>query len=154
MKIMSGSAAALISALSLPGCGLTPGVGSGDYSRAQTRGEQSVRYGFVDGVRQVRIEGTRSGVGPVAGAVTGGVAGSNVGGGRGQILGAVLGAVAGGVAGQAIESGTTRKQGVEVTVALESGKVIAVTQEDDGEKFSVGERVKVLSGGGTTRVTH
>ena len=109
--------------------------------------------GMVESVRPVQIEGTRTGVGPAAGAVVGGVAGSTVGGGRGSAVAAVIGAVAGGVAGQAIEQGTTRKNGVEVTVKLDSGALLAIVQEAD-ETFRAGDRVRILSDGRTSRVTH
>ena len=108
--------------------------------------------GTVEGVRVVRLEGTRSPVGTLAGGVVGGVAGSTVGGGRGSTIAAVIGAVAGGLAGSAIEEGVTRKEGVEVTVRLDNGNMIAITQEAD-EQFKPGERVRVLSGGGVSRVT-
>jgi outer membrane lipoprotein SlyB len=129
------------------------GVGGDDYSRDQARREQTVRLGVVDSVREVKIEGTRSGVGPAAGAVVGGVAGSTVGQGRGSTVGAVLGSVAGGVAGQAAEQGATRQTGLEITVKLDSGRLIAVTQAAD-ETFKPGDRVRVLSDGATSRVTH
>jgi outer membrane lipoprotein SlyB len=128
------------------------GVGGDDYSREQTRREQTVRLGVVDSVREVKIEGTRSGVGAVAGGAVGGVAGSTVGQGRGSTVGAVLGSVAGGVAGQAAEQGATRQTGLEITVKLDSGRLIAVTQAA-GESFKPGDRVRVLSDGATTRVT-
>ena len=123
------------------------------YSRTQTRGEMHVRMGIVDSVRTVLIEGTQSGVGAVAGGVVGGVAGSNVGQGRGSTVGSVLGAVLGGVAGQAIEEKVSKKDGLEITIKLDSGQIIAVTQEAD-EQFHAGERVRVLSGSGVTRVSH
>jgi outer membrane lipoprotein SlyB len=112
-----------------------------------------VRMGIVDSVRNVLIEGTQSGVGAVAGGVVGGVAGSNVGQGRGSTVGSVLGAVLGGVAGQAIEEKVSKKDGLEITIKLDSGQIIAVTQEAD-EQFHAGERVRVLSGSGVTRVSH
>jgi len=127
------------------------GVGGGDYSRDDTRREQTVRLGVVDSVREVKIDGTRSGVGAGAGAVVGGVAGSTVGQGRGATVGAVLGSVAGGVAGQAAEQGATRQTGLEITVKLDSGRLIAVTQAAD-DTFKPGDRVRVLSDGATTRV--
>ena len=65
----------------------------------------------------------------------------------------MLGAVLGGVAGQAIEEKTTKKEGLEITVKLDSGQIIAVTQEAD-EQFRAGEKVRVLSGSGVTRVSH
>jgi len=123
------------------------------YSRSQTRGEMHVRMGVVESVRTVTIEGTQSGVGVVAGGVVGGIAGSNVGHGRGSTVGSVLGAVLGGVAGQAIEEKTSKKDGLEITIKLDSGQIIAVTQEAD-EAFRAGERVRVLSGSGATRVSH
>jgi outer membrane lipoprotein SlyB len=123
------------------------------YTRDQARREMLVRAGVVESVRAVTMEGTKSGVGTVAGAAVGGVAGSNVGGGKGQIVGAIVGAVLGGVAGSAIEEGVTKKNAQEITVKLDSGQLIAVVQEA-GEYFSPGERVRVLSGDGATRVTH
>jgi outer membrane lipoprotein SlyB len=89
----------------------------------------------------------------VAGGVVGGVAGSNVGGGKGSTIASILGAVAGGVAGNAIEQGTTKSQGLEITVKLDNGELRAITQEAD-ESFRPGERVRLLSGSGVTRVTH
>ncbi len=135
----------------LAGC--AQGLGGGSYTRDEARREQNVRLGVVESVRPVQIEGSRTGVGPVAGAVVGGVAGSTVGGGRGSAVAAVIGAVAGGVAGQAIEQGTTRKNGVEVTVKLNSGALVAIVQEAD-EQFRAGDRVRILSDGRTSRVTH
>jgi outer membrane lipoprotein SlyB len=139
-----------ISALMLAACASQSGS---SYSRTQTRGEQSVRIGVVESVRSVNIEGTQSGVGAVAGAAVGGLGGSNVGGGKGSTVGAVVGAVIGGVAGNAIENRTTRTDGLEITVKLENGQLIAITQEAD-EQFRPGERVRIVSGGGVTRVAH
>jgi outer membrane lipoprotein SlyB len=143
---------ALVSGLVLGGC--AESMSSGAYSRGQTREAQEVRMGVVESVRQVRIEGTKTPIGTAAGAVVGGIAGSNIGGGKGSTVAAILGAVGGGLAGSAVEEGVTRKTGVEVTVKLEGGRMIAVTQEmEPGEDFRVGDRVRILTGGGVTRVT-
>ena len=154
MKISTSMALAVAIAASafISGCASTS---SGSvYSSAQTRGEQTVRMGVVESVRQVTIEGSKSGVGTIAGGAIGGVAGSNIGGGsRGSAVGTILGAVAGGLAGNAIEQGTTKKQGLEITVKLDNGELRAITQDAD-ESFRPGERVRLLSGGGVTRVTH
>ncbi len=148
---MKRIAIALSAVALLAGCA---GSESGSsYSRGQTRGEMNVRMGVVESVRHVQIEGARSGTGAVAGAVVGGVAGSEIGHGKGSTVGSVLGAVLGGMAGQAIEEKTTKKDGVEITIKLDNGQLIAVTQEAD-ERFAPGERVRVLSGGGATRVSH
>ena len=150
MKKLAAIAVALAAVTVLSAC--APGQGANTYSRSQARTEQSVRMGTVESVRNVRLEGTRSPIGTIAGGAVGGVAGSAVGGGRGSTIGAILGAVAGGVAGSAIEEGATRKDGVEITIRLDNGNIIAITQEAD-ESFRPGDRVRVLSGGGTSRVT-
>lgn len=139
-----------LSILMLAACASQSGS---SYSRSQTRGEQTVRMGVIESVRNVTIEGTQSGVGAVAGAAVGGLGGSNVGGGKSSTVGAVVGAVLGGVAGNAIEEHTTKKAGLEITVKLDNGQLIAITQEAD-EQFRPGERVRILSGGGVTRVAH
>jgi outer membrane lipoprotein SlyB len=148
-KRIQVSAAVLVAVLT----GCAQGLGGGAYTRDEARREQNVRMGIVESVRPVQIEGTRTGVGPAAGAVVGGIAGSTVGGGRGSTAAAVLGAVAGGVAGQAVEQGTTRRAGVEITVKLNSGALVAIVQEAD-ETFRAGDRVRILSDGRTSRVTH
>ena len=52
------------------------------YTRDEALREQSVRRASVESVRPVKIEGTRSGVGAVAGGAVGGIAGSTVGTGK------------------------------------------------------------------------
>lgn len=138
--------------LGLNGC--AGGLGSANYERTETRRAYEVKMGVVESVRSVMIEGTQSGVGVATGAVVGGVVGSEIGGGKGKTLATVIGAVAGGVAGSAAEKGLTKKPGLEITVRLDGGRTLAVIQEDAGERFSVGERVRILESGGQTRVTH
>lgn len=134
------------------GCA-APGLGGGDYTRAQARGEQTVRLGVVENVRDVSIDARDTGTGTLAGAALGGIAGSTVGGGyRANSAGAIAGAVIGGIIGNAVEKDGNSRKGVEVTVRIEGGKLIAVTQEKD-EEFRVGDKVRILSGQGATRVT-
>jgi outer membrane lipoprotein SlyB len=144
-------AAAACAAAILAAC--APSQSGSAYSRDQVRQEQTVRMGIVESVRQVQIEGTRSGIGPAAGAVAGGIAGSSVGHGRGSAAAAVLGSVAGGVAGQAVEQGATRRSGLEITVKLDNGDMVAITQEVDNTAFYPGDHVRILSNGGVSCVT-
>ncbi|HUR57267.1 MAG TPA: glycine zipper 2TM domain-containing protein [Opitutaceae bacterium] len=123
------------------------------YGKHETGREQSVRHATVESVRQVKIAGSQSQVGTIAGGAVGGIAGSTVGHGAGSAVGAVLGAVGGGVAGSAIEQGVTQKNGLEITVKLDNGDLRAIVQEAD-EAFKPGERVRLLNSGGVTRVTH
>lgn len=123
------------------------------YKRDQARTVQRVELGIVEHVREVRIEGTQSGIGAAIGSVVGGIVGSEVGHGSGREIATILGAAGGGAAGATVEEATTRQKGLEITVELDNGRLIAVTQAAD-EPFNVGDRVRVLSGQGITRVTH
>ena len=140
-------------ALALGGCASSL---TGDtYSRDEARSVQTVRMGTIESLRPVRIEGTKTPIGAGAGAVVGGVAGSGVGGGRGSAVAAVIGAVAGGLLGAAAEEGMTRTQGVEITVREDDGTMRAYVQEvEENQIFRVGERVRILSVNGTSRVSH
>jgi len=141
----------ILAAVTLAGCASSHSASS--YGRGQTRQEMTVRFGTIESLRPVSLESDRGGsVGTVTGAMLGGLAGSNVGGGRGAVAATVLGAVAGGAAGAAVEGALARRDGVEVTVRLDTGQYIAVVQEAD-QDLRPGDRVRVLSGGGTTRVT-
>lgn len=122
------------------------------YSRDQARQEMRVTYATVKEVRPVQIEGTQSGVGAVAGGVAGGVLGSQIGGGSGRIVGGVLGALGGAAGGALAEEGLTKKNGLEITVELDSGEILTVVQEADMEFFP-GDRVRLLrSNDGSSRV--
>lgn len=123
------------------------------YSRDETRRVQTVKMGVVESVRSVKIEGTQSQIGTVAGAAVGGVAGSSIGHGKGSAIAAVVGAVVGGIAGAAAEEGITRKDGLEITVKLDNGTLVAIVQEAD-EEFHAGDTVRLIEQGGTTRVSH
>ena len=152
IKTTAVVAAALATSLVLSGC--APSMSGSSYSRYETREAQEVRLGYVESVRNVTIEGTKSGVGTVSGAALGGLAGSQVGGGRGRIAGAIGGAVLGGVAGSAIEEGVTRQPGLEITVRLDSGRMVSVTQAAD-ESFYPGDRVRLMTSyDGAARVAH
>ena len=140
---------AAVAAIALAGCATSK---SGSvYSREDARQEQTVRMGVVESVRSVSIEGTHSGIGAAAGGVAGGIGGSMVGSGRASAVAAVAGAVAGGLLGAAAEQGLTREEGVEITVRLDNGELRAIVQTAD-EVFKPGERVRLLSVNGQTRV--
>ena len=138
-------------AAALSGCAYH--AGSQNYSGYQVGVAQTVRFGVVESVRQVQISPAPTGVGTATGAALGGIAGSNVGGGSGQVAGAIGGMLLGGLIGSHIEADANKRVGVEVTVLLDSGNYVAIVQEAD-EAFRPGDRVRILSGNGTTRVTH
>ena len=155
MRVMKTTATVIMvlaAGLMLSGCPAS--MSGGAYTRDQVRQAQDVQLGYVESVRQVLIEGTKSGVGTVGGAALGGVAGSTIGRGRGQVAGAIGGAVVGGLVGSAIEENATRQPGLEITVRLDNGRMLAVTQAAD-EPFYRGDRVRVLTSyEGVARVAH
>lgn len=143
----------LLVATGLSGC--ASDLSGESYSRSEARTVQQVEYGIIKHLRPVKIEGTKTPIGSGAGAAVGGIAGSSIGGGKGSYIMTVIGAVAGGMAGAAIEEGVTRAQGVEITVKLDNGQTIAIVQAlSPNERYSVGERVRVLYAGQNTRVSH
>jgi len=145
--------ASVVSVALLSACASTSNSGS-VYRAGQTQSEQTVRMGYVESVREVTIEKGQSGVGTVAGAALGGIAaGSNIGQGNGAIAAGIVGAVAGGLLGQNIEKNVNQQRGFEITVRLDSGEMRAIVQAAD-EQFRPGDRVRLLSDGRTTRVTH
>ncbi|MEK7991271.1 MAG: glycine zipper 2TM domain-containing protein [Thiotrichaceae bacterium] len=139
--------------LSLVGVGCATSKDGDVYSRDQSQKIQTVETGKLIDIRTVKIEGTKSSIGTIGGGVIGGIAGSTVGGGRGSAIAAAVGAIVGGIAGSAVEEGTTRQDGVELTIELDSGKVIALVQGFEHEsEFMVNDRVRVLHSGRESRV--
>lgn len=136
----------------LAGCASPPQSGN-VYRAYQTQNEQVVRTGTVESVRNVVIVNPESGVGTMGGAALGGLAGSQAGHGSGSAAMGIVGAIAGGLIGQRVEASANNRPGFEITVRLDSGELRAVTQAAD-ELFRPGERVRLLSNGYMTRVTH
>jgi outer membrane lipoprotein SlyB len=143
----------LLGPMALSGCASS--LSGESYSRSEARTVQQVEYGVIEQLRPVEIEGTKTPIGSGAGAIAGGIAGSSIGGKTTSKVMTVIGAVAGGVVGAAIEEGVTRTHGVEITVKMADGRTIAIVQAlSPNERFSVGDRVRVISSGQNTRVAH
>lgn len=150
LKYLATLSLVALAAVGLGGCAY-PG-GPNTYYSGQALRAQSVEFGVVENVRPIQLQGPNTGIGAVSGATLGGVAGSAVGGGTGQVAAVVGGAILGGLIGNAVETDAARANGVELTVRLDSGRMIAVAQGDSGEAFRPGDRVRILSDGYTTRV--
>ncbi|KXU90495.1 hypothetical protein CI15_04650 [Paraburkholderia monticola] len=142
--------------LAMSGCAVnssSPDV----FTASQAQREQTVRMATVDSVRAVRIStnnGQPSGLGAAGGAALGALAGSSIGGGRGSVATGIVGGIGGAVAGNAVENRVAMRDGIEITVRLDNGDMRAITQTATGEIFRAGDRVRLLSSGGVTRVTH
>jgi outer membrane lipoprotein SlyB len=139
----------LAAALFAAGCSTTsPDV----IQRGDAQRLSRVEDATVLSVRNVKVDGSQSGVGGVAGAVAGGVAGSTVGGHRDQAVVGVLGAVAGAVVGNAIERASTTEDAVEILVQMRNGDRRAIVQARGQEAFTPGDPVILITTGGKTRV--
>ncbi len=142
----------LLILIGLIAVGCAPSMSGSAYSRDQARKVQTVHEGEVIMVREVLIEGTKSGLGGLAGGVMGFALGSTVGGGSGKGVARAAGTVAGAAAGATIEEGATRQTGLEITVKLDNGQVVSIVQAAD-ERFDEGDLVRVLRRpDGTARV--
>lgn len=125
------------------------------YSLQETGRSQSVNQGRVTSVRFVKIQGNTQ-AGTIIGGIAGALVGKEVGSGStANTIGGIAGAGLGAVAGSRIQQAQGSKQGLEITVKLESGRSISTVQESNPrEAFNVGDRVRVLSNGSKTRITH
>ncbi|MHC5083227.1 MAG: outer membrane lipoprotein [Planctomycetota bacterium] len=134
----------------IAGCG--PAHSGSTYSRSEAGKAQTVEDGEVIFIREVQVEGSKSGLGMVAGGILGYAVGNTVGGGSGKTVARAAGTVGGAAAGAAVEEKSTREIALEITVQLDNGKVVAVVQSAD-EKFEEGDKVRVLQRpDGTARV--
>ncbi|MCX4028523.1 glycine zipper 2TM domain-containing protein [Endozoicomonas sp. SM1973] len=145
--------ACMMSGLFVMLTGCVSNLSGESYSRNEARQLQTVKMGTVIDVKLVQIEGTKSGVGAIAGAAAGGIAGSTVGGGRGSDIAAIAGAVAGGLLGGKAEEAYTRSQGVQLTIELYDGSYVSVVQQvSPNVRFRPGDRVRILTQNGVSRV--
>ncbi|MEM5383599.1 glycine zipper 2TM domain-containing protein [Paraburkholderia phymatum] len=148
-------ASVLVVSVALSGCATFDGAAN-VYSASQAQREETVRFGTVESVRGVTIDasnGQPGVLGALGGGLLGAVAGSAIGEGHGSLLSGVIGGIAGAVAGDQVQNHFAQKHGVDITVRLDDGSLRAVTQSVDGAVFHAGERVRLLSSGGVTRVT-
>jgi outer membrane lipoprotein SlyB len=113
---------------------------------------QRVDTGMVTSVREVNIEGQRTQLGMYGGGIVGGAAASGIGHGVGQAIATAGGAVGGAIVGQATEEAVTRKRAQEITVRMDDGSTVVITQQVESGLFQDGDRVRILNGGGEARV--
>ena len=119
---------------------------------AQANVLQRSELGVVTSVRDVNIEGSKGQIGLSGGGVVGGALASGGKGVSGRVTQAA-GAVTGAVVGQAVEEVATRKVAQEITIRLDDGSTVTVTQDASTGRFMDGDRVRVTNGGGHARVS-
>lgn len=120
--------------------------------RNQAQRMQMVRFGTVESVDKIVIAGDRE-TGALAGAAIGAASGSSISDSDIESgIGAVLGGLVGSAVGSAVGDAATRKDAIELLVALDDGKTVSIIQEASDDLFERGTRVKVITSAGKTRV--
>lgn len=127
------------------------------YSPDQAQRAECVRLGTVITVRSVLIDASaaRKATGSGIGGALGALLGQQVGSGNGKKIATVAGAVAGLVGGNRIAAAAYKEPGLAVTVELDGGEIVTVTQAAD-VPLTVGQRVQVVGsayGSSVSRVT-
>lgn len=138
---------ALFLALTIAGCA------SNDTPAPSQAGMQTILYGVVEKIAPTTISDQKHpGVGAVVGAVGGGLLGSLIGGGTGRDVAIAVGAIGGAVAGHEVQKKYDTQPASEITVRLDSGVLVVVTQPVDPD-LKVGDKVMVQGQGEDARVT-
>ncbi|HEC05024.1 MAG TPA: hypothetical protein ENI84_02355 [Thiothrix sp.] len=112
-----------------------------------------VQTGMVTGVKKVTVLGKRNSAGNTVGRTVGSIAGGTLGVGYGSVAGSIIGGVLGGVAGSSADKELQKKAGLEISVRLDTGQRVTVTQLAE-ESFRSGDRVKLIMEEGQAHVTH
>lgn len=152
-KIRTSSCTAIAMVMAfLTGCANNDYAGT-TYSRDSAREGHSVFLATIVSIDSVTIQGTEGVMGGIGGAVLGGVLGHAVGGGSGKDIATAAGVIGGAIAGSKLESSTTKKNALEITVKYENGTAEAIVQQAGTDIFQVGQDVRVIvNADGTKRV--
>ena len=133
----------LLLVLLLSGC-------TGDQHGISATGKEIVKLGVIESVTPIEMDAS-SGAGSLAGGIFGQAGGANTGTGRGAVVGSVLGGVLGGTLGN--QAGINTRPGLELWIRLDNEEQSRyVMQPGKPDAFRVGERVRVVTSKGETRV--
>ena len=134
--------------LAFAGC-----ASSGGAPAPTQTGMQTILYGVVEKIEPTTISDQKHpGVGAIVGAVGGGLLGSLIGGGTGRDVAIAVGAIGGAVAGHEVQKKYDTQPGSTITVRLDSGVLVEVTQPVNPD-LMVGDKVMVQGQGEDARVT-
>jgi len=120
--------------------------------RSDAQKQQYVVLGTIIDITEVTIEGDRE-VGAAAGAIIGGVAGKNVTESEPESdIASLLGGLVGSAIGSEVGSNLTRKDGIELLIETDSGRLISIIQEISAFTYSKNQRVRIIKRNGKSRV--
>ena len=108
----------------------------------------TVRQGVVTSVKDVAILGKQGRAGGTVGSITGSLLGSSV-----PYAGSIIGSIVGGAIGSGADRELRKKPGLEITLQLENGENVIVTQLAE-TKFKTGDKVQLIVEDNVARVAH
>jgi outer membrane lipoprotein SlyB len=127
---------------------LTPDV----VSRSDAQKQQYVVLGTIKSITRVTIEGDRE-AGAAAGALIGAVAGKNVTDSNTESdIATIVGGLVGSALGSEVGSKLTKKDGIELLIETDTGKLISIIQEVGAYNYSSGQKVRIIKRNGKSRV--
>ena len=140
----------LLLASLIGGCADMGSLGGTQYGEtASVEASQSDRDGTIVRLENVQVDNNyKLGVGTAVGAVAGGLLGAGIGD---STTATVAGAVLGGVAGTYAESKMAKQDAQRITVNMNTGGSVTITQPRD-DRLREGMRVRVEGSGTNARV--
>ncbi len=137
-----------INFLVLAGCSTNAPVTSKKVGSVTKEQVVTVKKGTVTGIKNVAIQGKTSNAGRTVGSITGSVLGSAV-----PYAGSIIGSLIGGAVGGEAEKAAIKQPGLEITLQLEGGDKVVVTQLAETQ-FKTGDKVQLIMQNNVARVAH
>lgn len=121
-------------------------------SKSDAQKQQYVVLGTIIDITSVTIEGDRE-KGAIAGALIGGAAGKSVTDSETESdIASIVGGLVGSRVGSEIGSNLTKKDGVELLIETDAGRLISIIQEINSYNYSKNQRVRIIKRNGKSRV--
>lgn len=120
--------------------------------KSDAQKQQYVTIGKIIDVTNVVIEGDRE-VGSAAGAVIGAATGKNVTESEPESdIAAIIGGLVGSAVGAEIGSKLTKKDGVELLIETNGGRMVSIIQEVGKYNYAPDQKVRIIKRNGKSRV--
>tara|TARA_B100000965_G_scaffold396853_1_gene412479 strand:- start:482 stop:883 length:402 start_codon:yes stop_codon:yes gene_type:complete len=121
-------------------------------SKSDLQKQQYVVLGSIIDITKVTIEGDRE-VGAAAGALIGGAAGQGVTDSEPESdIAAIIGGLVGSAVGAEVGSNLTKKDGVELLIKTDAGRLVSIIQEVSKYNFKINQKVQIIKRNGKSRV--
>ena len=120
--------------------------------REDAQKQQYVVIGVIEDINEVIIEGDRE-AGAIAGGLIGGAAGKSVTDSEPESdIATVIGGLVGSAVGAELGSNFTQKEGIELLIRTETGRLISIIQEVSNYDFVINQKVRIIKRNGKSRV--